>query len=154
MKPPLTPVRTCCRARSRPRPRGSILVCVLVCMSIAAVLLTTTVQATLQARRQVRTEGQLRQAEWVLLAAVQRAVEKLDASASYTGEVWSLAFETLPDYGPAQVEIKVTATDSEKQKERRIRILVLLPVDAAGPVRRTAEFGYSTPKLPDSPEEP
>ncbi len=88
------------------------------------------------------------------MAAVQRAVEKLNASALYTGEVWSLGPESLPGYGAAQVEITVTATDSEKQNDRRIRILVLLPVDAAGPIRRTAEFSYSIPKLPDSPKEP
>ena len=88
------------------------------------------------------------------MAAVQRAVEKLNASASYTGEVWSLGCESLPGYGAAQVEITVTATDPEAPNERRVRTLVVFPVDAVVPIRLSAEHIYSIPKSPDSPKEP
>ena len=88
------------------------------------------------------------------MAAVQRAVEKLNASALYAGEVWSLGDESLPGYGPAQVEITVTATDPEAPNERRVRTRVVFPVDAVVPIRRTAELSYSIRNSPDSRKEP
>ena len=93
--------------RSRQSRDASILVCVLVCLAVSTALATSAVKTALVARRTMRTQHHLLQADQLLAAGVERANQNLQSSSDYSGEVWTLAPETLPGMQAAVVQIKL-----------------------------------------------
>lgn len=120
---------------------GSILICVLVCLAIVTALAGSMLKTALQARKAIRQELQLSQAEFLLEAGVQRAIEQINDDSTYTGERWELSKDAIPGQESALVEIKVTpATDDDAT---RIEVVTQLSANSPQTVRRSYTFSLS-----------
>ena len=126
---------------TRRRNTGSILICVLACLAIVTALAGSMLKTALQARKAMRQELQLRQAEFLLEAGVQRAVKQLNDDSTYTGESWKLPRDILPSQTPAVVEIKVIPPTDDAAT--RVAVVAQLATDNHRAVRRSYTFSLS-----------
>ncbi len=92
------------------RRRGIVLICVLACCLTALSLGTLAVRMSLRSVRECRQTLRYRQAQWLLVAGVQRASQKLNDS-TYTGEVWELP-KSVTGSEAARIRIEVAALEA------------------------------------------
>jgi Tfp pilus assembly protein PilX len=123
------------------RQRGTILICVLTCLLIVTGLAVAMVKSALNARKAVRSELQQAQAQFLLEAGIQRAVDRLSRDANYQGETWELPAASLNDSAPAIVIITVTA--SADDSPAIVSVISQLPADSPLSVRRSHTFTLS-----------
>ncbi len=131
------------RSRSRRRPRnGAVLVCVVICLSVTTVMLTSMLKTTVLAQRRLRAEGDLRQAEWLIDAGLERAVFQLARETGYEGETWHLEAEQLAGSDAGEVTIEVTRDPAASIVQ--LRVAADYPLKSRSPVRRSRVFNVST----------
>jgi hypothetical protein len=139
---------------------GTILICVLTCLLIVSALAVAMVKSALTARKAVRSELQHAQAQFLLEAGIQRAVDKLSLDSEYQGETWDLPAEVLnpPPQSAgeglgerdsatpsnrsilARIEIQITTPD---ERSPRVTIVAQLPADSPLSIRRSHTFTFS-----------
>ena len=89
-----------------PQRRGAILVAALVCLLIVTSMLGAMLQSALRAHRQMRKERDLRQAELLLQAGVQRAARQRQNDTNERGDTWQLASEEITGHGAGLVVVE------------------------------------------------
>ncbi len=107
------------RRVNKSRRSAAILFCVLACMLIATSLLVVCLRGAMRARAETRSYLQVRQAELLCDAGVQRAAIKMKQSDQYTGEVWTPKLTINGDLHPT-VAIKITSDNASQQ--RRVEV--------------------------------
>ena len=118
--------------------RASILICVLVCLAVSTALVTSMVHNALQSRREIRTQHQVRQAELLLAAGVQRAAQQLQLASDYLGEEWTLALGVIPHVDSGRVTIY--ATRAEGKRQRKVSVTAHLLIGDSIVVQRSYSF--------------
>lgn len=114
------------------RRSGAILVCVLACMLIAISMAASAVHLTMRGARASKQNLRSRQTQWLLQAGVERAYRGLQSGA-YSGEVWLVPEDRLPESG-GRVVIDVAPVESATDQ-------------SAWQVTVTAEYGPSASQL-------
>ena len=127
-----------------PRRSGAVLVTTIVCLSIATALVAAVSQSALRVRRQVGVERQLRQAEWLLEAGANLAVQRVAAAPDYQGETWTLRPDALPGLAHAKVVIEAPAVPAGEVRVLQIAVELAERQQQAGRwqrrVRRSLEI--------------
>jgi type II secretory pathway pseudopilin PulG len=144
---PINRARLTTGSHSRQR-RGAVLVVALSCMAIVMAIVGVMLQSALHARRQLRLERQLRQAELLVEAGLDRAAIKLVQDGSYEREVWLVPAEELDTgqiakngEGDGKVEIEVIRNDEET--DWLVRVVAEYPTGTVASARRTRTFPIS-----------
>ena len=125
------------RTKDQSRRRGAALICVVACLAVATLLLGGMLKATLLTMRQIRTEGRLRQCEWLVQAGAERAAFRLATDVEYSGEVWSLAADEIVGTDPGVVNISVTRDSTGRAS---VRVVAEFPADSIESIRRTRKY--------------
>ena len=135
------------------KPQGVALICVIVCLAVITMLIAGMFKRTLLTRRQLRTERNLRQAQWLAQAGAERAAFRLANDAEYSGEVWALAAESIVGSDPGVVSISVNhdatgydAPDHDAMDRVTVQVTADYPSGNVASVRRTREFLIDLPK--------
>ena len=131
------------KTQDRPRKRGVVLICVVACLAVTTLLLGGMLKRALLTKRQSRTERHLRQAQWLVQAGAERAAFRLANDVEYTGEVWSLAADSIVGTGPGVVRISVSR---ESMDRASARVVAEYPSGGAASIRRTREFLIDLPQ--------
>ena len=132
-------------ASSRRRARGAVLVAALVCLLIVTAMLSTMLQGALRARRQLHRERDLRQAELLLQAGVERAAFRLSGEMNYRGEEWKLPAEAIVGSGAGRVTIETTRDAGESWQ---VKVAAEYPVGGETSIQRTRAFSIPTQPVP------
>jgi len=114
-----------------------VLICVVASLAVAAVLAAAMLKSTLLTMRQIRTEGRLRQAQWLVQAGAERAAFRLTSDPEYTGEQWSLTADAIVGTDPGLVTISVTRPSKDRAS---VRVVAEYPSGEATSIRRTRDF--------------
>jgi hypothetical protein len=139
----------------RGRRGGSVLVCTIVCLAVVMALLGSLLKSTLLTRQRVRQEQQLRQAEWLIEAGLERARFRLAGEERYSGETWRLPAGRLETGQPGDVSIEVLPAadrDDRGPDERgftRVRISAAYPAEGPYSIRRSRTFRISDAMVDD-----
>lgn len=123
---------------TKQKPSGTILICILVSLVIVAGITGSMLKNALEARKAMRNELRLRQTEFILDAAVQRAAAKLQKDPDYDGEVWQLE-NALPNADSAQATIEVVSVDEAQTSN----VKVTAQISGPQPIQRTYTFSLS-----------
>jgi len=123
------------RRRSR---HGSVLVVALVCLLVVMMILGGAMRRTLLMRRQWHGERDLRQAELLLQAGLDRAAWRLAREADYRGESWSLPAEAIVGTGAGQVVIRTERASPESPW--RVHVTAEYPIGSERSIRRSRDF--------------
>lgn len=115
--------------------RGAVLVAALVCLLIVMALLGAMLQGALRARRQLHAERDLRQAELLLQAGMDRAADRLANDADYRGETWDLPAASIVGGGKGQATIE--ASRSSDDEPWRVRVISEYPLGDELSIRRS-----------------
>jgi hypothetical protein len=124
--------RTCHAANSR---RGAVLFIALVCLLIIMSILGQMLQGSLRAQRQLHPERDLRQAELLLQAGIDRAAYRLAREPDYRGETWQPVVNSIVGTAAGQDTIKCTRTAADKPWQ--VNVLAEYPLDGALTIRRS-----------------
>lgn len=103
------------------RRSGAVLIYVLVCIGVGLSLMMTTLHSSLRQRRQYQQWARWEQAQWLLEAGYVRAVQQLERSADYDGEIWRPAV-TLATDEPVQIDITVRRSDDAAAAATAIQV--------------------------------
>lgn len=94
------------------RRRAVVLICIMACLVIISALAVTTVRMSLLSARHGRLTLSQHQADWLLRAGVQRAIQKQSLSGDYDGEIWRLP-STVIGNAPADILIESLSAKRE-----------------------------------------
>jgi len=124
--------------------RGLTVVAVLVCLIIITLVSGAVLKAGLAHRELARAQEHRLQAECLAEAGAQRAMARLSADGTYTGETWSVTVQDLDRTAPtaeaaATVAIAVDRIAADATR-RRVRITADYPREPPQRARQTREF--------------
>ena len=126
-------------ARSRSHERhGAVIIAALVCLLVVMAILGTMLRGTLRNYRYVRSERDLRQAELLLQAGSDRAVNRLANDANYRGETWKLPSDAIAGSGDGRVTIEITPATGKAAGNAKI--LAEYPFGGETSIRRSVVF--------------
>lgn len=129
------------RGASAPR-RGVALVAVLAAMAVVLLLLGGILRLAVLGRRQLVKELDVRQAESLVEAAVDRAVGRLRVEPGWTGDSERVASEAIVGAGDAEVVTDVRQADAA----HAIRVVVDYPAGRPDSIRRERAFVIVLPR--------
>jgi hypothetical protein len=90
-------------------------------------------------REQVRDQERGLQADWLAEAGLQRAIARLGADPSYTGETWEIDARALDSADPATIVITVERP-ADDSRRRTVRARADYPRDPPRRARRTRQI--------------
>ncbi|TWU32982.1 hypothetical protein [Novipirellula artificiosorum] len=115
-------------------PKGSFLIAAMVCLLVSTSLAVAAVRSARVAQRELQMRKQMLQTEWLLDAAVHRAVRRMEQSPEYRGETW-IATELTERWPIAEAEIVVDPTETSED----YRVHVTARLSAASDDRFTPQ---------------
>ncbi len=118
--------------------RGTVLVVAIVCLSVVMGILGSMLKGTLLAHRQLHGERDLRQTELLLQAGSDRAIYRLASDATYRGESWNVAADTIAEKGEGRVTIEIMPGDG--QSARKAQVVAEYPLGGETSIRRSRTF--------------
>lgn len=96
---------------------GAIAVIALIAILITISIGMSLVKTTLLERQETFKLQDQKQSEWLVEAGIERAVARLEASADYRGETWTLSAEELGGRDGGEVTIRIE--DSAEENGRK-----------------------------------
>jgi type II secretory pathway pseudopilin PulG len=115
-----------------------MLVVALACLAIVMAIIGMMLQGALRARRQLHVERDLRQAELLLEAGIDRAAFQLADDDDYAGETWQIPASDLLGHGDG--EVVIVAERSGDAEPWQVRVVAEYPVGTPRSVRRSRTF--------------
>jgi hypothetical protein len=128
------------------RRRGAVLVAALVCLLVVMAVLSSMLQGTLRARRQLHRERDLRQAELLLQAGVERAAFRFASEPGYRGETWSLPAVMITGSKAGRVMIEFSRESDEQPW--RVDVAAEYPAGNEASIRRSHTFNFQPQSVP------
>ena len=121
--------------------RGVVLICVVVCLSVVTMMLGAMLKTTLLTQRQLRVERNLRQAEWLLQAGLERAAFRLAQEPDYQGETWQL--DAAQIVGPDAGQVTIEVTREFPDDIATVRVVAQYPLDSPYAIQRSHTFALA-----------
>ena len=94
------------RARSR-KQKGFLLAIVLIALIVVSLITAAMIQTLVDHHRQIKFAERRQQAEWLALAANDRAAISLAKANDYAGEIWKLPTELTAAESPREAHIRI-----------------------------------------------
>ena len=124
--------------------RGLTVVVVLVCLIIITLVSGSVLKIGLAQRELARAQERRLQAEWLAESGAQRALARLSADSTYTGETWSVSADDLGQSEKASESAASVAIVIERVAAdpafRRVLVTADYPRDPPQRARNTSEF--------------
>ena len=127
--------------------QGAVTVIVLITILIISSVGLSMLQTTLQERELTLRLQNLQQSEWLVESGITRAVNQLQSSAEYKGEVWELSKKELGSSHSGRVTIQI-AEAPEESTLRTITVIGDYPANPQKRIRSRREIVVSTINLP------
>jgi Tfp pilus assembly protein PilX len=124
--------------------RGLTVVVVLVCLIIITLVSGSVLKIGLAQRELARAQERRLQAEWLAESGAQRALARLSADSTYTGETWSVSAQDLGQSEQASESAATVAIAVERVAadpgRRQVLVRADYPRDPPRRARHTREF--------------
>ncbi len=98
--------------------RGAALILALGTVAVIAMLTTALMKGTFAERQQSRRMGYQVQSAWLAESALERAVYRLRADRSYTGETWQIPADEIggPHDGLVLIQVRAVAKNPSRRQ--------------------------------------
>jgi len=148
---PIAPEASACGSR-RDR-TGALLIAVFACLAISLSLVFSSLALSLRSQRETKSIANVYQTAFLLDAGIERAIDQLQRSDDYQGEIWKPTFAngsgTRNSTSDCSIEIHVDRKDSASSREN-FKIDVTARVESSDasnhPVQQTRQFKFKIPK--------
>jgi type II secretory pathway component PulK len=132
------------------RRRATLVITVLACLALVMLLMTAWLKVLGIERRALRSQQDRVQAEYLAASGVARAVSRLTADPSYTGETFTASAEELASAAPGAVTIRVEAAADDPQA-RLIGVSARVPATGSTPAQRSRQHRMQLTSKEPSP---
>jgi hypothetical protein len=120
-----------------------VIIAALVCLAVVMSILGTMLQSTLRSGRQLRLERDRRQAELMLQAGADRAVQLLFTYPEFRGDTWTLPAEAIVGAGSGSITAEVRRESD--QTPWQLHVVAEYPSGDDYSIRRSRTFVVDAP---------
>ena len=117
------------------RRRGAFLLVVMICLLGVTLLGAALIRLAVAQHQQARAQLRQVQAEWLALAALDRAEERLTSDRGYAGETWNVDAGELTDAAAVEIRIERASSGGEA---RLVTAVARYPADQPQRAQATA----------------